>query len=133
MKKLVLALSFALGIAIIGGTGCSGQKISTDLVQESFANASEEDKAAVQKGVDAANAGDYATALAILEDLQYELFDISADQQSALMDLVQQLTDKLGDGAEEAAEAAREKLEAAAESGAEAAAAAVEGAAAAAE
>lgn len=132
MKKFTLVLSCVLGLAFLAGTGCNSKpKISTALVTESFATASDEDKAKVQKGVDAANAGDHATALAILDELQYDLVDITPEQQAALMDLVQQLKTKLGEDWEAAAEAARQKLEEAASAAGQTATNAVDAAAAA--
>ncbi|MCP5525271.1 MAG: hypothetical protein H7A47_00500 [Verrucomicrobiales bacterium] len=114
MKKLTLVLSCILGLAFLAGVGCNSKpKLSTALVKDSIASASEEDKARVQPGIDAAEKGDYAGAYVLLEDVSYDLED--PEQQAAVMDFVEQLKAMLGQEWETAVEAAREKLEAGAD------------------
>lgn len=130
MKKLFLVLTLAVAAALVGPVGCGSKpKIDPSYTAKRFENAPPEVKAKVQKGLDAIKEGDLGLALAILDELSYELVDVTPEQQASLMDLAQQIRDKLGDQADAALEEGQKKLEqmkAAAESAAESA---VEGAA----
>lgn len=118
-KKLIVVLVLLLLVAggVLGYFYQAGYFGSVARVEPAptvkiFEAASAEDRAAVQKGIDAIEAGDLGLALAILDELQYELIDITPEQQASLMDLVQQIRTKLDDKADAALEEGQKKLKA---------------------
>lgn len=112
MKKLFLLLTLAVAAFLWGPVGCGSKPtIDPSYTAKRFENAPPEVKAKVQKGLDAIKQGDLGLALAILDELSYELVDATPEQQASLMDLAQQIRDKLGDQAEAALEEGQKKLE----------------------
>lgn len=120
-KKLIVVL--AILVVAAGGVfgyfyqaGYFGSVARVDPVpaQELFESATPEVLAKVQPGFDAIEADDLGLALAILDELSYELLpevDITTEQQATLMDLAEQIRTKLGDKAEAAMEEGQKKLE----------------------
>ena len=108
MKKLLFAFTLILGLGFLT-PGCSSKPtVDPSQAEKTFANADPAVKAKVQKGIEAIKASEYGKALVILEELSYDLDD--PDQQSVLMDLVQQIDDVLGDQVDAAKKAAQEEL-----------------------
>ncbi|MCP5524904.1 MAG: hypothetical protein H7A46_25545 [Verrucomicrobiales bacterium] len=113
-----------LALVVAGGVGYKFYKdgyfgsiarVEPGPAEKRFDSASPEVKAKVQKAFDAIKADDLGLALAILDDLSFELVpevDITVDQQASLMDLAQQIRTKLGDDADAAMEEGMKKLEA---------------------
>lgn len=122
-KKLILVLAL---LVLVGGGGVgykfykdgyfgSIARVDPAPAEKRFESATPEVRAKVQKVFDAIEADDLGLALAVLDDLSYDLLpevDITVEQQTCLMDLVGQIDTKLGDGAEAAKAEGLKKLEA---------------------
>ena len=89
MKRKWFALTLVLAAALWGGTGC-GKKtdgVATDLVEQSFRDAPEDQLNAVLSASTAIKGGDYAGALALLRPLTSQS-TLTPMQQESLRDLM---------------------------------------------
>ncbi len=112
MNKLFLTLSIIAGLAAFGLTGCSktesgGTTIDTAKVQSAFATASAVDKGEVETAIAAIKAGDYASAVAALNQAAASV-NLTPEQQQSLKDLLAQVQTKLGAAAGEAVDKAKD-------------------------
>jgi hypothetical protein len=91
MKQILMVLALVLGVGVLS-VGCSkARKVETDKLTESFASASPEVKAEVQKAMGAVKARDFTTALTSLKKV-VESGNLTEEQKQALSDSVTDIT-----------------------------------------
>lgn len=106
MKRIVGMVSVV--IAFITLVGCGGN--SSSRVESSFASAEPAQKASAQKAVDAANAGNYAGAMAQLQTLAAGA-KLTPEQQQAIQDMVADMQKQIQAKASEAAAGAQKSMD----------------------
>ncbi len=91
MKQLLMALVLVLGVGMLTA-GCSkARKVETDKLTASFATASAEVKAEVQKALGAIKTRDFTTALTSLKKV-VDAGNLTEDQKRTLSDTVTDIT-----------------------------------------
>jgi hypothetical protein len=89
MKHVLMVLALVLGVLTVG---CSkARKVETDKLTHSFASASAEVKAEVQKAMGAIKTRDFTTALTSLKKV-VDAGNLTADQKQAISDTVTDIT-----------------------------------------
>ena len=96
MKRILIALVVVIGVCLLGvvimGYGCSKErKVETGKLVESFASASPEVKAEIQKALGAIKTRDFDTALGSLKKV-VESGSLDEAQKRALSDTVTDIT-----------------------------------------
>jgi hypothetical protein len=104
MKKLQYVAAAIISVALLGLAGCTKEGgVDTAKVESAFQTASAVDKAEVQTAISAVKAGDYSSALASLQKAVANV-KLTPEQKSALEDLINQVTAKVGNAVKKAGE-----------------------------
>ena len=102
MKRLLFAVTALVGLGLLGLIGCKKEGgIDTSKVELAFQTVAAADKTEVQNAITALKAGEYSSALASLQKAAASV-NLTPEQKSALMDLINEVKAKVEAAAKQA-------------------------------